>query len=550
LAGVTVLLVWAWSRGGSDADRLRAELEAQGECFTLEALGLEKGVPQDPDWAILKAMAPHFEAIDEAQVDPIKGWGHEQARASPPQVAWQQPFLYSRRRTILEWESAATIADRTRPELARLHDVLQSGVPEPGWDDLMTVPNYWPVRVAAQGLGDLVVVELHREETAQAYTNLLTLVRLCRGQHAPRTLVSHMIQVAVTGLAADTVWQALQAPGWTDDQLKTLQQELARVDLLGPLPRVLELERISQLQAHASYRAEGVDYMRETYKQFGVPAAKSGGWKMRLHHLHWRMARESDVELQTIQELQRLVEGARLVADGRPINALPSKPVGSARSPIAAWLDNWADPGGQVSVLNWFNEAPNFDRGLLAVARNEAMRRLAVTALGLERFRLNTGRLPETLEELVPDYLEAVPVDPFDGQSVRYEPEPGGKFALRFQTAEGDMRKLRDGGLPWPVAGPPLPPPRPVRSVLENLSDEVEELLVFDEVPLMEAIRELARKAKMNYILDVHVAEQDYPPVSIRLEHVTAGQAIEVLLHKNQLRVKKDPKVDIYLITR
>jgi hypothetical protein len=40
--------------------------------------------------------------------------------------------------------------------------------------------------------------------------------------------------------------------------------------------------------------------------------------------------------------------------------------------------------------------------------------RLATTALAVERFRLAHGRLPENLNELVPQFLSALPVDPFD----------------------------------------------------------------------------------------------------------------------------------------
>jgi hypothetical protein len=38
----------------------------------------------------------------------------------------------------------------------------------------------------------------------------------------------------------------------------------------------------------------------------------------------------------------------------------------------------------------------------------------ARTALAIERYRLATGKVPDSLEELVPKYLEAVPIDPFD----------------------------------------------------------------------------------------------------------------------------------------
>jgi hypothetical protein len=44
----------------------------------------------------------------------------------------------------------------------------------------------------------------------------------------------------------------------------------------------------------------------------------------------------------------------------------------------------------------------------------------AATALAAERYRLGQGRFPDAVDQLVPDYLAAVPVDPFDGAPLRY----------------------------------------------------------------------------------------------------------------------------------
>lgn len=46
-----------------------------------------------------------------------------------------------------------------------------------------------------------------------------------------------------------------------------------------------------------------------------------------------------------------------------------------------------------------------------------------IVACAVERFRLAQGRLPDTLEKLVPAFLEEVPVDPFDGKPMRYFPD-------------------------------------------------------------------------------------------------------------------------------
>ena len=58
--------------------------------------------------------------------------------------------------------------------------------------------------------------------------------------------------------------------------------------------------------------------------------------------------------------------------------------------------------------------------------RNIAQLLTARVGLAIERYRLAAGKLPDTLNDLVPDYLDAVPKDPFDGNELRYKRlEPG-----------------------------------------------------------------------------------------------------------------------------
>lgn len=58
------------------------------------------------------------------------------------------------------------------------------------------------------------------------------------------------------------------------------------------------------------------------------------------------------------------------------------------------------------SAREWFKYAARLD-----VAR---------TAVAVERYRLAKSRLPESLEELAPDYIDEVPVDPYSGEPLRY----------------------------------------------------------------------------------------------------------------------------------
>jgi len=65
---------------------------------------------------------------------------------------------------------------------------------------------------------------------------------------------------------------------------------------------------------------------------------------------------------------------------------------------------------------------PAYSKSAVRDATTQAWIRLARTALALERFRLGRHRLPETLNDLTPDFLPFVPLDPFDGKPLRYHP--------------------------------------------------------------------------------------------------------------------------------
>jgi hypothetical protein len=64
---------------------------------------------------------------------------------------------------------------------------------------------------------------------------------------------------------------------------------------------------------------------------------------------------------------------------------------------------------------------PAFSRIAQIDTRIIAQLRTAQASLAIQRYRLATGKLPDTLAELVPAYLDAVVKDPFDGKDLRYK---------------------------------------------------------------------------------------------------------------------------------
>jgi hypothetical protein len=66
------------------------------------------------------------------------------------------------------------------------------------------------------------------------------------------------------------------------------------------------------------------------------------------------------------------------------------------------------------------NHTPSLLRIVMIELRYMAGLRAARAGLAVERHRLAAGKLPNSLTELVPAYLESVPKDPFDGNEMRY----------------------------------------------------------------------------------------------------------------------------------
>lgn len=83
-------------------------------------------------------------------------------------------------------------------------------------------------------------------------------------------------------------------------------------------------------------------------------------------------------------------------------------------------------------------------------------------------------------------------------------------------------------------------------------------LIVMDEVPLTDAIKNLARQAELNYMLDPKIAygqagpdgkAAPQPMVSVRWENITAAQALTALLNNYNLQLVPEPKSGIARIT-
>ena len=73
---------------------------------------------------------------------------------------------------------------------------------------------------------------------------------------------------------------------------------------------------------------------------------------------------------------------------------------------------------------------------------NLARRRTAITVMAVERYRrARNGEAPASLSDLVPEYLAAVPLDPFDGKPLKYRVAPDS-----YVVYSVDINRVDDNG--------------------------------------------------------------------------------------------------------
>jgi hypothetical protein len=85
---------------------------------------------------------------------------------------------------------------------------------------------------------------------------------------------------------------------------------------------------------------------------------------------------------------------------------------------------------------------PSLSRAVILHLRITAELQCTRLTIAAERFRLGTGRLPDSLDELVPTYVDAIPTDPFDGQPMRFTKTEQGIVIYSI-----DENLIDDGGL-------------------------------------------------------------------------------------------------------
>jgi hypothetical protein len=290
------------------------------------------------------------------------------------------------------------------------------------------IPNFVSVRTISQRLSAMARCHLLLGQPEEALRDLTLMHDICRRileDNKPMTLVSAMISVAVRGLYASTIADGLRLQAWREPQLAALEGQLEQINLLGPVKQGFEEERFSV--CHHLATLTPAQY-RKLYDYFESGRPTNSLRAMMKEDLTvWRLIPRGWA-WQNMATAANLYTNLFASMDPASQIIFPDK-ANASQSDCGAAFSHWSPYGSPYAFMASIG-IPNFTRGCQRSAENQTMVNQALIACALERYHLAHGEYPETLDALVPQFIETIPHDVIGGQPPHYRRNSDGTFLL------------------------------------------------------------------------------------------------------------------------
>ena len=301
--------------------------------------------------------------------------------------------------------------------------------------------------VAMKLLQTKAVREIERGEIDTAHRTLDTLSELGRFIAGTESYVGYLVGTSYRGVAFNTgtrpQFVATADRAWFDHLMaEALDVETNAVALLQRAAagerlmwqeqlQMLATNEILQTDAMLKTGLSGFAWLMRNHRENGSPAF----WNDRPAHIDWtRVRQQCGIALlsccagyarYSFKPRKTFAAGcAKLDEFIRKIGTSGYDP-DYARQKTEGWRfeslnpchENWL---GQVTALDRSHNSVYAKRFSLLFGMRAGRLRIACL-----HYRKEHGRLPETLAELVPVFIAEIPVDPYDGEAIRYNAEHG-----------------------------------------------------------------------------------------------------------------------------
>jgi hypothetical protein len=374
------------------------------------------------------------------------------------EVGWHQKEFHLTSITNT-WDDLAADLALLEADFQQIHAVLQS--PPLGFGlnhsrAFLFGSHLSALKKAATWEAAAAMSHLNAGRLDEALMNLHDIIALSRSQAQKPLLVSQLVRIAVASIGLNATWEALQAPGWDETRLARLQQGWESQEFLSGMVRGLEMDRALWIMDIDRFRLSP-SLMSQWMPTGGGSSATSPTptnmveltkiyfekGTSRFRDTMWRWFWSYADERLYLELMQKGIEHGRAA-----IQHKSSKKLQQARRQIEERIEQIAP----VDAVR-FPVSRDIPVGSLVSLRRslgtQTQRELTVTAIALKRFELRHGKLPSSLAALLPEFLQALPVDYMDGQPMRYRLNADGTFTLYsvgsdFKDDGGDGNVLPD----------------------------------------------------------------------------------------------------------
>lgn len=392
LAAVLGLRLWWGWRVGADLAARREEARRRGEPLEASGLAVEQVPDADNAWVLIRQAA----RLDDGSSAPANGQ-LEYPGYPPFGAAWEQAAAASEAANAGVFPLARQARGRPRSQLRQGYtSPLFSGTLAAGLTDS---------RKLANTLTDGVLHRHLRGDDAEAVERLRDTLHVADSVHQDGTIISQLIAIGITAL--DNERTQVIAPG-----LRVSAD--TRPGIRGLIAELLDERRAAEgLRRSLVHERVGTVEL--------VQWESAGTWVIR------PLAEREMVR--TYADAAVYAAAAR-TADAETARRILAGPKERWRAEEFEWsLRQGGRPSSEVPRYSlWYRTQGSLDRMFEQWFRSVGERRVTAVSLAAQLYRADHGTWPGRLDELTPDYLPALPADPFhaDGRSVGYVVMKGG----------------------------------------------------------------------------------------------------------------------------
>ncbi|HYG23671.1 MAG TPA: hypothetical protein VEH04_12880 [Verrucomicrobiae bacterium] len=442
-----VLLLWA-TDASSAADRYRAELRSRGEVFDLAKLAPPRVPPQSNYAHVFESVAAGLELLPEDALSTNGMGGPTMVGPGRMVLASKRPQWELRDWATNTWEEIGDAVDKRSPHLGQLLRLplgcrLDFDLEYMEGPRMRLSPLAKQKSIATQ-LNSSALYHLHRDQTDKAARNVTTVLTLISALDDQRMIISELVRHAMVATVLTPTIELLHNAAVNEAELVEVQRGWSHLEFVRPMQHTFELQRTMLPMAIALMRDEPDSY-------FTTPAPSSSSTmidslrglgenaRLRAAEIVWRKSWSFADERRAIEFAQLCVETVRRIGT----NGAFKPELNHLQSELKArGLDDFTANSWLRSVLGqdigeMFDSTGSLSKALDKMLAAEATRVMAVTAIALKRFQLRHGSFPNSLQQLVPDFLPHVSKDPVDGKPLRYLAKPDGTFVLYSVGADG-----------------------------------------------------------------------------------------------------------------